>query len=105
MTRRQWVRVYVLFWVMINVVRMLQTRIQGRVCFFWITWLIVTNFNQASQIAVATLGLTYNINSADKIAVTAPGTVSVPDMTNIQTGKVLSTNSQAISALRYTANK
>ncbi|KAL7902930.1 hypothetical protein HDV64DRAFT_265986 [Trichoderma sp. TUCIM 5745] len=76
-TRRQWVRVYVLFWVMINV---------------------------ASQIAVATLGLTYNINSADKVAVTAPGTVAVPDMTNIQTGKVLSSNSQAISALRYTAN-
>lgn len=62
-------------------------------------------FTQASQIAVATLGLTYNINSADKVAVTAPGTVAVPDMTNIQTGKVLSSNSQAISALRYTANK
>ncbi|PNP38141.1 hypothetical protein TGAMA5MH_10005 [Trichoderma gamsii] len=76
-TRRHWVRVYVLFWVMVNV---------------------------ASQIAVATLGLTYNINSADTVAVTVPGTVAIPDMTNIQTGKVLSTNSQAISALRYTAN-
>ncbi|UKZ76949.1 hypothetical protein TrVFT333_004665 [Trichoderma virens FT-333] len=76
-TRRNWVRVYVLFWVLINV---------------------------ASQIAVATLGLTYNINQADTIDVTKPGTVAVPDMTNIQTNKVLSSNSQAVSALRYTAN-
>lgn len=76
-THRHWVRVYVLFWVLINI---------------------------ASQIAVATLGLTYNINPADTLAVTKPGTVSVPDMSNIQTNKVLSTNSQAISALRYTAN-
>ncbi|KAL7943322.1 hypothetical protein V8C42DRAFT_354146 [Trichoderma barbatum] len=76
-TRRHWVRVYVLFWVLINV---------------------------ASQIAVATLGLTYNINPADTITVTKPGTVAVPDMSNIQTNKVLSSNSQAISALRYTAN-
>ncbi|UKZ88797.1 uncharacterized protein TrAFT101_004531 [Trichoderma asperellum] len=76
-TRRHWVRVYVLFWVLVNV---------------------------ASQIAVATLGLTYNINSADTIAVTTPGIVAIPDMSNIQTGKVLSSNSQAISALRYTAN-
>lgn len=36
---------------------------------------------------------------------TRPGTVAVPDMSNIQTNKVLSSNSQAISALRYTANK
>lgn len=60
---------------------------------------------QASQIAVATLGLTYNINPADNMTVTKPGTVAVPDMTHIQTNKVLSSNSQAISALRYTANK
>ncbi|KAM0253918.1 hypothetical protein ACHAQJ_007093 [Trichoderma viride] len=76
-TRRHLVRIYVLFWVLVNV---------------------------ASQIAVATLGLTYNINPADTIAVTTPGTVAIPDMSNIQTNKVLSTNSQAISALRYTAN-
>ncbi|RFU76629.1 hypothetical protein TARUN_5568 [Trichoderma arundinaceum] len=76
-TRRQWVRVYVFFWVLVNV---------------------------ASQIAVATLGLTYNINPADTIAVTTPGTVAVPDLSNIQTNKVISSNSQAISALRYTAN-
>lgn len=36
---------------------------------------------------------------------TKPGTVAVPDMSHIQTNKVLSSNSQAISALRYTANK
>ncbi|KAL7930270.1 hypothetical protein V8C35DRAFT_313426 [Trichoderma chlorosporum] len=76
-TRHHWVRVYVLFWVLINV---------------------------ASQIAVATLGLTYNINPADTIAVTKPGIVAVPDMSNIQTNKVLSSNSQTISALRYAAN-
>ncbi|KAH6606999.1 hypothetical protein Trco_006152 [Trichoderma cornu-damae] len=76
-TRRQWVRVYVLFWVLVNV---------------------------ASQIAVATLGLTYNINPAETITVTTPGTVAVPDLSNIQTNKVLSSNSQALSALRYTAN-
>ncbi|EGR45783.1 uncharacterized protein TRIREDRAFT_81122 [Trichoderma reesei QM6a] len=77
-TRRHLVRLYVLFWVLVNV---------------------------ASQIAVATLGLTYNINPADNMTVTKPGTVAVPDMSHIQTNKVLSSNSQAISALRYTANK
>ncbi|ETS01931.1 hypothetical protein M419DRAFT_99510 [Trichoderma reesei RUT C-30] len=76
-TRRHLVRLYVLFWVLVNV---------------------------ASQIAVATLGLTYNINPADNMTVTKPGTVAVPDMSHIQTNKVLSSNSQAISALRYTAN-
>ncbi|KJZ76837.1 hypothetical protein HIM_03714 [Hirsutella minnesotensis 3608] len=65
-------------------------------------WLLV---NLAAQIALATLGLTYNVNPSDKFALTRPGLVSVPDMSEIQTNKVLSPRpSQAISALRYTAN-
>lgn len=55
---------------------------------------------------MATLGLTYNINPADKFTVTSPGIVSIPDLSTIQTFKVLSNkSSQALSALRYTANK
>ncbi|XP_044717129.1 uncharacterized protein HRG_09398 [Hirsutella rhossiliensis] len=62
--------------------------------------------NIASQVALAALGLTYNLNPADKVTVTKPGLVSVPDLSSIQTAKVLSSSnpSQAISALRYTAN-
>ncbi|KAK5989657.1 hypothetical protein PT974_07912 [Cladobotryum mycophilum] len=78
-TRRHWIRVYVLVWVLINV---------------------------ASQIGVATLGLTYNVNSADKVAPTVPRKVLAPNLANIEPFKVLpsSTTSQATSALWYTAN-
>lgn len=51
------------------------------------------------------LGLTYNVNGAEGRTITRPGTVAIPDISKIQTGKVLSTGTQALSALRYTANR
>jgi hypothetical protein len=57
------------------------------------------------------LGLTYNVNGADKIVPTVPGTVTIPDLTSIQTEKVLSSHQQTpsqlqtLNALRFTANK
>ncbi|KAJ6436945.1 transposase-like protein [Purpureocillium lavendulum] len=67
--------------------------------------------NLASQLALALLGITYNINPADKFTVTMPGTVAIPDMSDIQTKPALAKNtsrdldeSQAVNARRYTAN-
>ncbi|KAJ6440270.1 homeobox and C2H2 transcription factor [Purpureocillium lavendulum] len=67
--------------------------------------------NLASQLALALLGITYNINPADKYTVTTPGIVAIPDMTDIQTKPALSRNtslnlneSQIVNARRYTAN-
>ncbi|PHH87981.1 hypothetical protein CDD83_8156 [Cordyceps sp. RAO-2017] len=72
-----------------------------KVRLFVVVWLLV---NLASQVSLATLGLSYNINGS-QIAVTAPGAVSIPDMSNIQTTKVVSSPSRSpLSALRYTAN-
>ncbi|PNY25139.1 Uncharacterized protein TCAP_04920 [Tolypocladium capitatum] len=69
---------------------------------FVLLWLLL---NVASQISLATLGLTYSINPSDKVTVTRPGIVSAPDLSTIQTYKVLSSKpSRALSALRYTAN-
>ncbi|KAG5920993.1 hypothetical protein E4U53_003843, partial [Claviceps sorghi] len=64
---------------------------------------------QAAQIGLATLGLTYNVNGADKIVPTRPGLVSVPDLSTLQTYKLTSPNgntstTQTENALRYTAN-
>ncbi|GJN78346.1 hypothetical protein VFPFJ_04570 [Purpureocillium lilacinum] len=78
--------------------------VQAFVCLF-------VALNLASQIALALLGITYNVNPADKFTVTAPGIVSIPDMSDIQVGPALARNasrtlneSQAINARRYTAN-
>ncbi|KAG5988091.1 hypothetical protein E4U54_004768, partial [Claviceps lovelessii] len=65
----------------------------------------------AAQIGLATLGLTYNVNGADKIVPTQPGLVSVPDLSTLQTYKLASStnastsSSQTENALRYTANR
>ncbi|KAG6003758.1 hypothetical protein E4U21_001761 [Claviceps maximensis] len=82
-SKRYSLRAYVLIWVAINV---------------------------GAQIALATLGLTYNVNGADKIVPTQPGLVSVPDLSTLQTYKLGSSSlgntstSQTENALRYTAN-
>ncbi|KAG6026032.1 hypothetical protein E4U41_001377 [Claviceps citrina] len=84
-SKRYSLRAYVLAWVAINV---------------------------AAQIGLATLGLTYNVNGADKIVPTQPGLVSVPDLSTLQTVKLSSpsssnsstSTSQTENALRYTAN-
>ncbi|GAO17911.1 hypothetical protein UVI_02027090 [Ustilaginoidea virens] len=64
--------------------------------------------DQAAQIGLATLGLVYNVNGADKIVPTTPGIVSIPDLSTLQTLKLASGNhtsqSQTDNALRYTAN-
>ncbi|KAK2593887.1 hypothetical protein QQS21_008407 [Conoideocrella luteorostrata] len=81
-SRRYSLRAYVIIWVSINV---------------------------AAQIGLATIGLVYNVNGADKIVPTRPGVVSVPDLSTIQTLKLVGNNgttskSQIENALRYTAN-
>ncbi|UNI16862.1 hypothetical protein JDV02_003259 [Purpureocillium takamizusanense] len=47
---------------------------------FVLFWLSI---NLAAQIAVATIGLTYNVDSSEIIAVTAPGMVFVPNLSSI----------------------
>ncbi|OAA76942.1 hypothetical protein LEL_06626 [Akanthomyces lecanii RCEF 1005] len=64
---------------------------------------------QGSQIALALLGITYNINPADKFAVTKPGPVSIADLSDIQGPKVLATPSKHnltvdVNSRRYSAN-
>lgn len=81
-SKRYSLRAYVIIWVAINV---------------------------AAQIGLATLGLTYNVNGADKIVPTKPGVVSVPDLSTLQTSKLSSPSnstsmSQTENSLRYTAN-
>ncbi|KAF7546539.1 hypothetical protein G7046_g9268 [Stylonectria norvegica] len=66
-----------------------------------LTWLLI---NVASQIAVALLGLTYSTNAADWIAITRPGNVNIPNMSTVATGRVISSDTQFLGALRYTAN-
>lgn len=65
--------------------------------------------NIVSQIALAMLGLVYSTNTADSAAILHPGNVTIPDMSNIVTNRVLAdksqNNSQALGALRYTANR
>ncbi|KAF4453212.1 hypothetical protein F53441_4085 [Fusarium austroafricanum] len=64
--------------------------------------------NLVSQVALAMLGLVYSTNTAESSAILKPGNVSVPDMSNLNTAKVLSkqsmNNPQSLGALRYTAN-
>lgn len=64
---------------------------------------------QASQIAIALLGITYNINPADKYTITRPGLVAVADLRDIQGPRVLAggkrlNSSEEINSRRYSAN-
>ncbi|KAM6527913.1 hypothetical protein FALCPG4_008946 [Fusarium falciforme] len=61
-------------------------------------------YHQISQIALATLGLTYSTNPADSFAILKPGNVTIPDLSDLDTERVLASSSQGLSALRYTAN-
>ncbi|KAF5661312.1 hypothetical protein FHETE_8546 [Fusarium heterosporum] len=60
--------------------------------------------NIASQIALAMLGLVYSTNTADWAAILRPGNVTITDMSDLITDRVLSSQSQTLGALRYTAN-
>lgn len=60
---------------------------------------------QAAQIAVAMLGFTYSIDPVDQIALVMDGPVAVPNMTSIQTDLIVKSNTRALGALEYTANR
>ncbi|KAM0555998.1 hypothetical protein ACHAPJ_005979 [Fusarium lateritium] len=60
--------------------------------------------NLVSQIALAMLGLVYSTSTADSSAILKPGNVTIPDMSDLDTDRLVSSKSQALGALRYTAN-
>ncbi|RGP72715.1 hypothetical protein FLONG3_6723 [Fusarium longipes] len=60
--------------------------------------------NLVSQIALAMLGLAYSTSTADSVAILKPGNVTVADFSDLETTRVISSKSQALGALRYTAN-
>lgn len=64
-------------------------------------WILV---NLAAQVAVATLGLTYAVDTAETVTITHPGIVAIPSLEGIETYKVVAKKSQSLSALRFTAN-
>ncbi|KAI5459147.1 hypothetical protein BGZ63DRAFT_390369 [Mariannaea sp. PMI_226] len=65
---------------------------------FWLLVLIGT------QAGVASLGLCYTNDTAEKHALMVPGNVSIPDMSSVQTNKIVSDNSTSLGAQQYTAN-
>ncbi|KAL2687705.1 hypothetical protein Neosp_005268 [[Neocosmospora] mangrovei] len=48
--------------------------------------------------------LAYSTNPADSFAILKPGNVTIPDLSDLDTERVLASSSQGLSALRYTAN-
>ena len=68
--------------------------------------------NLGSQVALALLGITYNVNPADVVTVTRPGPVSITDMSQIEIDQTLAkgtaskslNESQTANARRYAAN-
>ncbi|EFZ01879.2 hypothetical protein MAA_03108 [Metarhizium robertsii ARSEF 23] len=90
-----------------RMVRLLHLSERYTLRFYVIVWVLI---NVAAQIGLACLGLTYNVNGADKIVPMVNGIVSIPDLTSIQTNRVLSQQQQtpsqlqALNALRFTAN-
>ncbi|KAJ3502705.1 hypothetical protein NM208_g16667 [Fusarium decemcellulare] len=70
---------------------------------FWIRFYAIAFIllNLISQIALATLGLTYSTNPANLSAILKEGNVTVPDMSDLVTNRVLASKSQGLSALRY----
>ncbi|RMJ08621.1 hypothetical protein CDV36_011754 [Fusarium kuroshium] len=70
----------------------------------WVSRSCTEDYHQISQVALATLGLTYSTNPADSFAILKPGNVTIPDMSDLDTERVLASSSQGLSALRYTAN-
>ncbi|KAH8892240.1 hypothetical protein GQ53DRAFT_864106 [Thozetella sp. PMI_491] len=65
---------------------------------FWIL------LKAVAQIGVATLGLTYSIDTADRVALFVDGLVAVPNMTTLPTNGVVSSSTREFSALEYIAN-
>ncbi|KAM3537956.1 hypothetical protein ARSEF1564_009119 [Beauveria bassiana] len=70
--------------------------------------MVFVTMNIGSQIGLALLGITYNINTADKFAVTEPGPVSVPELSDIQGPKILATSKNHnltadVNSRRYSA--
>ncbi|KAF2014040.1 hypothetical protein BU24DRAFT_350434 [Aaosphaeria arxii CBS 175.79] len=68
---------------------------------FWLTFML------GIQACLATIGLCYSVNVADKSALlTNPGNVSIPDMSSIQTLKTVksTSNSTSTDAVYFTAN-
>ncbi|EEU42460.1 uncharacterized protein NECHADRAFT_2302, partial [Fusarium vanettenii 77-13-4] len=70
----------------------------------WVSRSCTDSYRQVSQIALATLGLAYSTNPADSFAILKPGNVTIPDLSDLDTERVLASSSQGLSALRYTAN-
>ncbi|TWU72453.1 hypothetical protein ED733_003819 [Metarhizium rileyi] len=90
-----------------RMIRLLYVSKRYSLRFYVIVWVLI---NVAAQIGLACIGLTYNVNGADKIVPTVNGIVSIPDLTSIQTNRLLGQHQQtpsrlqALNALRFTAN-
>lgn len=75
-----------------------------------ISVVVFVTMNIGSQVALALLGITYNVNPANKFAITRPGLVSIADLSDIQGTKVLSTPqkrqnlTEDVNSRRYSAN-
>lgn len=97
-SRSWWIRSYAIAFILLNIASQTPvTRPQPK--------LSTNDYRQISQIALATLGLTYSTSSADFYAILKPGTVTIADMSDLDTQRVLASSSQGLSALRYTANR
>ncbi|KAG9253790.1 uncharacterized protein F5Z01DRAFT_129088 [Emericellopsis atlantica] len=73
----------------------------------WILRIVIVSWillHIAAQVAVATIGLTHTVETAAHATVTRPGLVTVPDMSQIETTRVIKSPTHAHAALRYTAN-
>ncbi|KAL0934903.1 uncharacterized protein CTRU02_209494 [Colletotrichum truncatum] len=57
-----------------------------------------------SQVGLAAIGLCYSTETADKRALLVPGNVTIPNLANIETDKVVKSNSKTLGAEQYTAN-
>ncbi|KAI6779388.1 uncharacterized protein J7T54_005202 [Emericellopsis cladophorae] len=73
----------------------------------WILRIVIVSWillHIAAQVAVATIGLTHTVEAAAHATITRPGLVSVPDMSQIETTRVIKSPTLALAALRFTAN-
>ncbi|KAJ3472008.1 hypothetical protein NLG97_g11369 [Lecanicillium saksenae] len=71
---------------------------------------VFVTMNIGSQIALALLGITYNINPANKMAITKPGIVTVADLSDIRGTNVLASSekhhnlTEDVNSRRFSAN-
>lgn len=94
-SRSWWIRFYAVSFILLNIASPPVAKYSQS----------TDGYLQVSQIALATLGLTYSTNPADSFAILKPGNVTIPDLSDLDTERVLSSSSQGLSALRYTANR